>query len=60
MYNCDSAIDAFAVDSVNDAYRFTVVYVVQSSSFNYGLRVITKTKDGLALLSLQSLYPAFN
>jgi NADH:ubiquinone oxidoreductase subunit C len=60
VYNCDSAIDALAIDSIENEYRFTIIYNIQSSSLNYSLRLITKTKDGLALLSVQNIYPAFN
>lgn len=60
VYNCDSAIDALAIDSIENEYRFTIIYNIQSSSLNYTLRLITKTKDGLALLSVQNIYPAFN
>lgn len=60
IYSCDSAVDALVIDTIENEYRFTVIYNIQSSSLNYGLRLITKTKDGLALSSLQNLYPAFN
>ena len=60
IYNCDIAIDTLAIDNIKNEYRFTVIYILQSSLFNYSLWITTKTKDGLALLSLQNIYPAFN
>jgi NADH:ubiquinone oxidoreductase subunit C len=60
IYNCDIAVDALAIDSIENEYRFTVIYNIQSSLFNFGLRLSTKTKDGLAMISLQTIYPAFN
>lgn len=60
VYSCDMAIYAMVVDSIENEYRFTVIYSLQSISLNYSLNLITKTKDGLAMLSMQGLYPAFN
>ena len=56
----DNAVDAFVIDRLENEFRFTVVYQLQSTIFNYSLRLITKSKDGFALISLQSVFPAFN
>jgi len=60
IFNCDSAIDAYASDSINNEYRFTISYYIQSSVNNIRYQLITKTKDWLAVISMQDLYPAFN
>ena len=60
IFNYDSAIDAYAVDRIEDEYRFTISYNIQSSTNNIRCQLVTKTKDGLAIISMQDLYPAFN
>jgi len=60
VYNCDMAIDAFVVDCLENEYRFTVFYSVQSSINNVGFRLETKSTENLFLVSLQDIYPAFN
>jgi NADH-quinone oxidoreductase subunit C len=60
IFNCDSAIDGFVVDCLENEHRFTVIYSVQSSTLNAGFRIVTKVADGSALVSLQNIYPAFN
>lgn len=60
VFNYDSAIDAYAVDDIDNKYRFTISYTVQSSTNNTQCRLVTKLREGFALASLQDLYPAFN
>jgi hypothetical protein len=60
IYNCDSAVDIFVLDQLENEYRFTIIYSLQSSIGNYTTNLITKTKDGLAIVSLQSIFPGFN
>ena len=57
---CDNAIDCFATDSIDSAYRFTITYLIQSSLANTSYSLITKTNDILPLISIQSIYPAYN
>ena len=57
---CNMAIDAFVVDNAENEFRFTVIYLLQSTSQNHSIRVITKTNSYLAILSIQSIYSAFN
>ena len=59
-YNVDTAIDCFSTDTPETKYRFTVTYLLQSSQGNLGYTVSTKTTEVLALLSMQSVFPAFN
>jgi NADH:ubiquinone oxidoreductase subunit C len=59
-FTCNMAVDAFTIDTVENLYRFTVVYNLQSIAQNYSIRLVLKTTDSLAVLSLQSIYPAFN
>lgn len=56
----DMAIDCLAVDSLESKYRFTVSYMLQSSQGNFNYSIITKTNEIFALISLQSVFPAFN
>lgn len=58
--NYEMAIDAFAVDNIENEFRFTITYILQSTSQNTCTRLILKTNTNLALLSLQNLFPAFN
>ena len=58
--NYNMAIDAFSADNIENEFRFTVSYLFQSTSQNSGIRLVFKTNTSLALLSLQSVFPAFN
>jgi len=60
LFAYNNVIDAFVVDSLENEFRYTVVYLLQSTIFNTGVRVYIKTKDGLALFSWQGIYPGFN
>ena len=56
----DTGVDCYAVDNVANQYRFTVSYIFQSSVANYSFTLLTKTTEVLPLISLQSVFPAFN
>jgi len=58
--NYDMAVDAFAIDSPQNRYRFTILYLLQSSLNNNRIMIITKSTDNYAVLSLQNIFPAFN
>jgi NADH-quinone oxidoreductase subunit C len=60
ILNCNIAIDALVIDNVNHEYRFTVIYLLQSSVGNVVYRLSTKVTDFMSLLSLQSIFPGFN
>jgi len=60
IYNYDIAVDALAVDVLENEYRFTVTYLIQSSTNNSSIRLETKTTENLFLISLQGIFPAFN
>jgi len=59
-FNLDMALDAFAIDVLEHEFRFTVVYQIQSSVNNQCVRIVTKLYDGLALGSIQELFPGLN
>jgi NADH:ubiquinone oxidoreductase subunit C len=59
-FSANIAVDCYAVDNVDAASRFTVVYALQSSTGNARFNIITKTTEVLALISLQGPFPAFN
>lgn len=60
VYRLNNPIDVFAVDNLSNLNRFTLFYIIQSPSNNISVHLITKTSGGLPLLSVQSLFPAFN
>lgn len=60
IFKANSPIDCHVVDRIEDKFRFTVIYNVQSFNSNTRMQIITKTNDILPLISLQSVYPAFN
>lgn len=60
VFKANSPIDCHVVDRIEDKFRFTVIYNVQSFNSNTRMQIITKTNDVLPLISLQSVYPAFN
>ncbi len=60
VFKMNSPIDCHVVDRIEDKFRFTVIYNVQSFNNNTRLQITTKTNDLLPLVSLQSIYPAFN
>lgn len=60
IFNCESAIEALAIDCLENEFRFTILYNIQSIIGNINVRIITKSADGLALISLQHIYPGFN
>jgi NADH:ubiquinone oxidoreductase subunit C len=58
--NCDMAVDAFSIDNLENEFRFTTIYLLQSTNQNFSVRLILKTNNSFALLSLQGVFPAFN
>ncbi len=60
IFKANSPIDCHVVDRIEDKFRFTVIYNIQSFNSNTRMQLITKTNDVLPLISLQSVYPAFN
>jgi hypothetical protein len=60
LFKINTPIDCHVVDRIEDKYRFTVIYNMQSGPGNVRVQLITKTNDVLPLISLQSVYPAFN
>jgi hypothetical protein len=58
--SCDTAIDCVVIDSLENAFRFTLIYIIQSSLGNNNYYLITKTNNIYPVISLQSVYPAFN
>lgn len=60
IFKANSPIDCYVVDRIEDKFRFTAIYSIQSFNNNIRLQIISKTNDVLPLISLQSVYPAFN
>ncbi len=60
VFTCNNPIDCCVVDCIGDKYRFTVAYTVRSFGSNITVQILTKTSDILPLVSLQSVFPAFN
>ena len=60
LFKANNPIDCHVVDRIEDKYRFTVIYNIQSGSGNTRVQLVTKTNDVLPLISLQSVYPAYN
>jgi NADH:ubiquinone oxidoreductase subunit C len=60
IFKANSPVDCHVVDTIEDKFRFTIIYNVQSFNCNTRMQVITKTNDVLPLISLQGVYPAFN
>ena len=60
VFKANSPIDCHVVDSIEDRFRFTIIYNIQSFSNNSRLQLVSTTDTVLPLVSLQSLYPAFN
>ena len=56
----NNAIDATVVDNINDELRFNVIYLLQSTTTNTRYALITWGSEVKPVLSLQSLFPAFN
>lgn len=60
IFKMNSPIDCHVVDRIEDKFRFTVIYNMQSFNSNTRLQIVTKTNDLLPLVSLQSIFPAYN
>lgn len=60
IFKIHSPIDCHVVDRVEDKFRFTLIYNLQSFNNNSRIQLITKTNDLLPLVSLQGIFPAFN
>lgn len=56
----NNAIDITVIDNINFELRFSVSYHLQSITTNTRCTVTTRTSESRPLLSIQSLYPAFN
>jgi NADH:ubiquinone oxidoreductase subunit C len=55
-----NAIDAMIVDNINFDLRFGLNYQLLSTTTNSRCVITTRVSESVSLLSLQSLYPAFN
>jgi NADH:ubiquinone oxidoreductase subunit C len=55
-----NAIDITPVDNITNDLRFNVSYHFQSTTTNTRYILTTRTSESMPVLSLQSLYPAFN
>lgn len=55
-----NAIDITTLDNINYEQRFNVTYQFQSTTTNTRYTITTRSSESAPLLSLQSLYPAFN
>lgn len=60
IFRVNNPLDCCVVDHIEDKYRFTITYTLQSFGQNNLICISTKTNDLLPLVSLQSLYPSFN
>ena len=60
IFKANSPVDCHVIDRIEDKFRFTVVYNIQSFNANTRMQIVTKTNDVLPLVSLQGIYPAFN
>lgn len=60
LFRANSPIDCHVIDKIEDKFRFTIIYNIQSLNNNTRMQVITKTNDILPIISLQEIYPAFN
>lgn len=55
-----NAIDITPVDNITNDLRFNVSYHLQSTTTNTRYILTTRSSESTPVLSLQSLYPAFN
>jgi NADH:ubiquinone oxidoreductase subunit C len=58
--NYTMAVDLFAIDNIKDEFRFTIIYLIRNINQNFFLRLITKVSLFKAVLSLSSIFPAFD
>jgi NADH:ubiquinone oxidoreductase subunit C len=58
--NYNTVIDALVIDNLNHEFRFTVLYLLHSSTGNTSCRLLSKVADSMSLLSLHSIFPGFN
>lgn len=55
-----NAIDIIPIDNITNELRFNVSYHFQSVTTNTRYILTTRSSESIPVLSLQSLYPAFN
>jgi NADH:ubiquinone oxidoreductase subunit C len=55
-----NAIDITPIDNITNELRFNISYHFQSTTTNARYILTTRTSESMPVLSLQSLYPAFN
>jgi NADH:ubiquinone oxidoreductase subunit C len=60
LFKFNNPIDCHAIDKIDDKFRFTIIYNIQSFNSNSRAQIVTKTNDLLPLISLQGIYSAFN
>lgn len=60
VFNADMAVDALVVDNLENEFRFTITYIIQSTANSNYYYLVTKSADGLVLMSLQNIFSAFN
>jgi NADH:ubiquinone oxidoreductase subunit C len=56
----DMLIDIVVSDNPKDKYRFILRYLLLSTTFNYRLTLITKSKELMFLLSVNSIFNSSN
>jgi len=60
LLRISNAIDITVVDNVNKELRFNITYQLQSITSNSRWNITTWVSETKPLLSLQTMYPAFN
>jgi len=60
LIRSSNAIDATVIDRINSDLRFNVIYLTQSVITNSRLTLMTWGSETKPILSLQSIFPAFN
>jgi len=55
-----NAVDITVVDKINNEFRFNINYQLLSSIINTRFIISTHVSESTSLLSLQTIYPAFN
>jgi len=60
LTRASSAVDITVIDNISQELRFNLSYHLLSITTNTRYTISTRTSESKPILSLQSLYPAFN
>lgn len=60
VWNINYAIDLIVLDCIENEFRFTLIYIMQTFTGNNTIKIISKTNESLSIESSEIIFYAFS